>query len=136
MPKAPLASNNNGKPMSNTILHLVPAAYFQSLPASQSYLPESFAADGFIHCTREPEVMFDIANRFYKNLPGDVLVLVIDADQVTSKIKWELPADPDGAPTQPEAGRLFPHIYGPLNRDAIVAIRRANRSPDGTFLSI
>ena len=122
--------------MSNTILHLVPAAYFQSRPASQPYLPESFAADGFIHCTREPEVMLDIANRFYKDLPGDILVLVIDVDRVTPKIKWEPPADPDGPLTQPEDERLFPHIYGPLNREAIVAIRLANRSPDGTFLSV
>ncbi len=31
------------------------------------------------------------------------------------------------------APTLFPHIYGPLNRDAIIGLRRLLRNPDGTF---
>lgn len=32
------------------------------------------------------------------------------------------------------APTLFPHIYGPLNRDAIMGLRRLLRNPDGTFI--
>lgn len=32
--------------------------------------------------------------------------------------------------------RLFPHIYGPINFDAVVAELSVDRSENGTFLSI
>jgi hypothetical protein len=121
--------------MPTTILHLISAEDYQNLGAGQDYLPKTYVADGFIHCTKEPEVMLQIANRFYKSLPGTLFVLLIDADLVKSPIKWEAPAHPDGSPAQP-GERLFPHIYGPLNREAIVAVRTASRDSDGTFLSV
>ena len=129
--------------MSNNILHIVPAAYFNAQPPGLPYLPETYAADGFIHCTREPEIMLQIANRFYKDAAGEVLVLVIDAGRVTAPVKWEAPVHPDGTPAHPDgtpAGpgetRLFPHIYGPLNRDAIIGTRAARRDQNGNFISV
>ena len=82
--------------------------------------------------------MLKIANRFYKNLPGELLVLVIDADNVAAEVKWEAPAHPDGGDSRAaSAGEpSFPHIYGPLNRDAIVEIHPATRADGGTFLSV
>jgi uncharacterized protein (DUF952 family) len=120
--------------MPDYILHLVSAAHFNTLPNSQPYQPETFAADGFIHCTREPEVLLDIANRFFKNEPGEFLILVIDVARLTAKVKWEPPVHPGGGEAGPdEVARLFPHIYGPLNREAIVGIQVAARLTDGTF---
>lgn len=81
------------------IFHIIPADYFRAQPDSAPYLPAALGADGFIHCTQEPEVLLHIANNYYKNV-------------------------------------LFPHIYGPLNRDAIVEIRTAKRAGDGTFISV
>ncbi len=121
--------------MANNILHLVPADYFHGLPVSEPYLPKDFAAEGFIHCTKEPELLLKIANGFYKNLPGELLVLVIDADKVAAEVKWEAPAHPDGS-TASAGEPLFPHIYGSLNRDAIVEFHPATRADDGTFLSV
>ena len=123
--------------MSNSlILHIAAASCFHSLSDTEPYLPAEFAADGFIHCTKEPDVMLQIANRFYKDVMGDVLVLVIDADRVTSEVKWEPPVHPDGSLPPPTGARLFPHIYGPLNREAIVEIRTATRAADGAFFSV
>jgi glutathione S-transferase len=50
------------------------------------------------------------------------VVLYIDQDRVTSPIRYDDPAE------------VFPHIYGPLNRDAILAVKDIGRAPDGTFL--
>jgi len=115
--------------------HLVPAEYFHSLPALAPYQPREFEADGFIHCTREPEALLLVANALYRDAPGEFLVLLIDPARVAAEIKYEppLPPPPPGAPL---AGRLFPHIYGPLNRDAIVEIRAARRGPDGRFVAV
>jgi uncharacterized protein (DUF952 family) len=129
--------------MPNNILHLVPADSFRRLPEDAPYLPEDFARDGFIHpgllgragCTREPEVLLAIANTLFKETPGEMLVLVIDADRVHAPVKLEPPI-PAPDPSHPLAGHLFPHIYGPLDREAIVAVRPAQRGPDGTFLAV
>ena len=120
----------------NSILHLVRAEYFEALPESESYLSETFAADGFIHCTGDSATLLEVANHFYQIVPGHMLVLVIALDRLTAEVKWEAPVHPNGTPSQPEPSRLFPHIYGPVNRNAIVGIRAARRAPDGAFLSV
>lgn len=117
------------------ILHLIPAADYQALAPDEPVRPASLAAEGFIHCTTETVVLLDIANRFYTAAPGDFLVLVIDPERVTAPVRFEAPVPPP-APDDAIAGHLFPHIYGPLNRDAIVALRAARRRPDGSFIEL
>jgi uncharacterized protein (DUF952 family) len=117
------------------IHHLVPARFYHSQPASAPYLPAEFARDGFIHCTLEPEVLLQIANAIYRDAPGEFLVLIIDPARVTAPVKFEPPLPPP-PPDAPLARHLFPHIYGPLNREAIVEIRFARRAPDGMFLEV
>ena len=121
--------------MSEMILHLVPADYFRAQPKGQPYVPEGFAREGFIHCTREADVLLDIANALYRDAPGDFLTLVIDAERVTAPVKFE-PPTPLPSPDHPLAQHLFPHIYGPLNREAVVAIRPARRGEEGRFIEV
>jgi uncharacterized protein (DUF952 family) len=118
------------------IRHIVPADYFRARPESTPYLPSQFAADGFIHCTREPEVLLVVANQYYRDTPGDFLVLLIDPQRVRAEVRNEPPIHPHGGSVAANAAILFPHIYGPLNRDAIVEIHAARRAPDGTFLEV
>ena len=105
----------------NIIFHLVPAAYFDSLDPETDYAPRDLPQDGFIHCTEGAEEMARTANRYYKSNPGAHYYLYIDADRVRASVRYD------------DAARLYPHIYGTLNRDAIVAIRPAARDEDGTF---
>ena len=112
--------------MTRTIYHLTPTHYFESLNPAEAYLPADFDADGFIHCSADEDQMLEVANRFYKSEPGDFVLLVIDEDAVEAEVRHE-----DAAP-EPD-GNLYPHIYGPLNRDAIVEARPMQRKPDGTF---
>jgi uncharacterized protein (DUF952 family) len=98
-------------------------------------LPPAYADDGFIHCTQEPAVLLDVANRFYRGVPGDFLVLDIDPRRLTAELRFE-PGVPPAREGSPPAGVRFPHIYGPLNRDAIVAVRKTQRAADGSFIAI
>ena len=107
------------------IYHLTPAGYFNSLPTDQPYCPREFDRDGFIHCTKDEERMLLVANTVYRRVPGDFVLLVIDERKVTSPVKYEN-----------VGGILFPHIYGPLNREAIVRVVAMGRREDGTFLPI
>ncbi len=103
--------------------HLVPQAYFDSLDPRADYAPRDFAREGFIHCTDGAEEMARTANRFYQSNPEPHYYLYIDKARVRAPIRYD------------DAARLYPHIYGALNRDAIVAVRQARRQRDGTFLA-
>ena len=102
--------------------HFTPAEYFDSLDPREDYLPVHYIEDGFIHCTDGAENLVATGNRFYKNDPRDFYVLYLDKERIRSEVKYE---DPRG---------IYPHIYGPLNRDAIVDVKRARRAEDGSFL--
>ena len=100
------------------IYHLVPADYWRGLNSTAPYLPRDFESDGFIHCTRGLDLLLQVANTFYRHVPGEFLLLVIDKSRVSVEVKYE-----DG----------FPHIHGLLNRDVIVAVHTMPRHADGRF---
>ncbi len=102
--------------------HGVPEAYWHSLDAARPYIPPDFERDGFIHCTDGREAISATLTRYYKEEAGDWLVLSIDKNRIAAPVKYE------------DLAGIFPHIYGPLNRDAIVDVRPIGRAPDGTFL--
>ena len=102
--------------------HLVLQTYFDSLGQQVDYVPEPFVTDGFIHCTDGAEEMARTANRYYQLNPAPHYYLYIDKARVRAPIRYD--AEP----------RIYPHIYGALNRDAIVTVRLAKRNADGTFL--
>ncbi len=103
--------------------HLVPQKYFEACNPQTDYTPEPFTRDGFIHCTDGADEMARTANRYYKANREPHLYLYIDKSLVRAPLRY------DAAP------HIYPHIYGALNRDAIVAIHPARREPDGTFIA-
>lgn len=119
------------------IRHLVSAAEWLAWPTTEPFRPADFERDGFLHCTAEPEILLQIANAVFKDTPGEFLVLTIDPAKVTAPggVKFEAPV-PALPASHPLAQHLFPHIYGPLNQDAVIHLHPARRSQDGTFLSV
>lgn len=105
------------------IYHLAPVEDFYARPPELPYVSADFAREGFIHCTRGDEQLIVVANRYYRHDSQAYLVVIINENLVTAEIKYEPGAD----------GILYPHIYGPLNRNAIVSVLRMPRLPDGTF---
>jgi uncharacterized protein (DUF952 family) len=108
------------------IYHLAPAARWRDWPAGAAYLPAEYDADGFVHCTAGDELMLVVANRFYRAVSGDFVLLVIDPDRLTAPLRWERSTD--------GLTPLFPHIYGPIDRAAVVEERAVRRGVDGEFL--
>jgi uncharacterized protein (DUF952 family) len=105
-------------------LHLVPLEYWRACDASQPYVPETFGADGFIHCTDDAKELMAVGNRYYVADRRVYIALVIDKARVKAEVRYD---DPECA---------YPHIYGPLNRDAIVRVVPAPRDTDGRFLPL
>ena len=104
------------------IYHGTPKRYFQGLDPAAPYTPADYAKDGFIHTTEGREAVSIVLTNFYKSSPELWVILFIDRDRVRSPVRYDDPAE------------VFPHIYGPLNRDAIVAVHDIGRAADGTFL--
>ena len=73
----------------------------------------SLGSQGFIHCSKLDQVI-GVAN-FIAPYDEEMRLIEIDGERVLPEIRYE---NLDGGST------LFPHIYGPLNRDAIIAIHR------------
>lgn len=107
------------------VFHLVPAAYYRRQPPDQPYRPATFGEEGFIHCTGDVDTLLQVADAFFAGLEDELLVLEIDPTRLSAPLKYESaipPAQTDatGQPAfTPEPERLFPHIYGPLDRQAI-----------------
>ena len=108
------------------IYHLVPADYFRAQASDQPYKPQTFDNEGFIHCTAGADLLIEIANTYFDTLPDVLLVLEIDPKRLTAPLKYEPPIHPthqDPLPeehTPPDPTILFPHIYGLLNREAVI----------------
>ena len=115
-----------GQLTSGISFHLAPIAYFETFPLNLDYIPEPMAAgkESFIHCTNGLENLVDVGNRYYRDDAKPYLFLVIDLAKVRDPIKFEDPA------------RIYPHIYGSLNRDAIIDVVPITRDTDGAFLPV
>ena len=91
------------------IIHSAIKKEFEEEIKTGSYGRASINKCGYIHCS-DMDTYYLVAPNF-KDEYIDRLILVIDTDKVENEIKWE-----DGG------GLDFPHIYGLLNKDAIVAV--------------
>jgi uncharacterized protein (DUF952 family) len=113
------------------VLHLMPAPAWADWEAGGEYEPASLATEGFVHCTAGDELMIEVANRFYGE-DDDLVALALETERLTSEVRWEAPAHPDGS-VAAAGGPRFPHVYGPLDRRAVVGVRRLVRDGGGRF---
>lgn len=74
------------------------------------YRAASLETEGFIHCSFA-EQLDSVIGRYYANEPK-LIILAIETDRSMSRVVNE-PSTND---------EIYPHIYGPINRDAIVAV--------------
>ncbi|MGW1030275.1 DUF952 domain-containing protein [Streptomyces sp. NPDC002577] len=115
------------------IQHVVPLAEWNSAP-EQPYSPASLEEDGFVHCSPDEETTLAIVNAFYRSAPRPLLTLDLDEDRLTATTEWEAaaPAPPPGVAEDV----LFPHVFGPLNRDAVVRVREVQWDEGGRAIGL
>ena len=91
------------------IFVFVSAADWDEACRAGYYRSASLATEGFVHASPR-EQLVRVANKFYAQV-SDLRLLEIDTGKVAAEIRWE-----------PATGGLYPHIYGPLNVDAVVSV--------------
>jgi uncharacterized protein (DUF952 family) len=112
------------------IYHITSLASWKAAQTVGEYRTPSLESDGFIHFSRTHQVV-DVANAFYFGEQGLVL-LEVDTALLRADLRLELPGGlppPEGSPP----GERFPHLYGPLNLDAVVAVHDFPPRDDGMF---
>ena len=100
------------------VYHIVPRRAWEAAPPGP-YRADSLAAEGFIHCSNRDQVE-RVANLFYA-AADDLLVLALDAGQLGDALRDE----------DVGTGERFPHVYGPIDRGAIVEVLPLARGPGG-----
>ena len=81
------------------------------------YKPSSLASEGFIHCSTAAQLEA-VIGRYYSH-EERVVVLEIETENLMSRVLNEISTDHE----------IYPHIYGPINRDAIFRLKERRKSP-------
>lgn len=106
--------------MSN-IFHITTASAWHAAYAAGAYTAASLATEGFIHLSTREQVEAT-ANRLYRGQAG-LLLVAVDPSRLTAELRYE----------EGEPGEQFPHLYGPLNLDAVAGIYALLPEADGSF---
>jgi uncharacterized protein (DUF952 family) len=110
----------NGKPMT-LIYILCTKEHYEQAVLEGTYRPESLALEGFIHAS-PAEQLTRVANKYYREHLA-LCVMSIAVERIHSELRWETIAN----------GDVYPHIYGPLNMDAVQAVQTVTRQADGMY---
>lgn len=105
--------------LQSMIFHIADRSEWQAQP--DAYRHASLDTEGFIHCSTAQQVAW-VANSFFAGQSGLVL-LWIDCDRLQSPLRFD-PVEGVGS---------FPHIYGTINRDAIVQVTDFAPNAAGEF---
>ncbi len=92
--------------------------------AGALYSCDTLRSEGFIHCCTAHQIT-TVLNARFRGVQ-DLILLEVEPANVSSAIQYENLEGGD---------ELFPHIYGPLNRDAVVAVHPLNAERSGEFMS-
>jgi uncharacterized protein (DUF952 family) len=112
------------------IYHITSRTAWNTARQRGNYRADSLETEGFIHCSTDKQVV-PVAEKYYQG-QDSLILLVIEPERLTSDLKWEPPAEGTPPPGVPE-GSLFPHIYGPINLEAVVRVFDLQSHPDGKY---
>jgi uncharacterized protein (DUF952 family) len=117
-------------PAPDRIFHIATAADWRRTLGTGTYTTSTVGRtldeEGFIHASRRDQVQ-GVFDRYYTGLGEDLVLLTID------------PARLSGAEVRVEAvgDDTYPHVYGPINRAAVIDVVPLNRSGGAeTLLSL
>lgn len=113
------------------IFHITQRPRWKAAQEAGEYRVESLESEGFIHASTAAQVM-RTANKFYAG-QTDLVILMIETHKVGPEVKWEAPFHPGSSQPDTSSADQFPHIYGPLNADAVVSVIDFPLEADGTF---
>lgn len=104
------------------IYHIAKSQDWETAKKHKEYTADSLSSQGFIHCSKESQVVA-VANTIFKG-NKNLMLLEIEEDKVKPEIKYEKPLGENEA---------YPHIYGALNIDAVTKVIEFEPDADSFF---
>jgi uncharacterized protein (DUF952 family) len=105
------------------IVHICSNQSWQQACIAGQYSAPSLETEGFIHCSR-PDQILKVANHYYP-ARNDLVLLWIDPEILAAELRWE-PVEAD----------IFPHIYGPVNLEAVQSTTEFLPDSAGVFRNL
>ena len=105
------------------ILHIAKRSKWEAALDAGEYAADSLETAGYIHCST-PDQIISVANFLFRG-QADLVMLCINTDKAESEIRYENCED---------GSELFPHVYGPVNLDAVTRVCDFQPLSDGTFV--
>lgn len=93
------------------IYHITTKPEWEAAKVTGKYEAFSLKEEGYIHCSEQGQVA-EVLDRYFKG-KRDLIKLVIDTDKLTSPLIYDW---------SPSIEDTFPHIYGPINVEAVSEI--------------
>lgn len=99
------------------LFYIAPEHEVTEIFQNEKYFCPSLESEGFIHLCIQQQVEL-VRNKFFDNI-ADLKLVIIDASLLESEVVYEGAAANDSDDLKSE---FFPHLYGPLDRNAIVDV--------------
>ncbi|MGN6439951.1 MAG: DUF952 domain-containing protein [Agriterribacter sp.] len=93
------------------IYHITTSEEWNRAIQKGQYESSSLKEEGFIHCSEERQVA-DVLKRYFSG-KTNLVKLTIDTEKLTSQLIYDWSNAIEDT---------FPHVYGPINLDAVVAV--------------
>lgn len=93
------------------IFHIANKNVWEASKETGEYTGDTLQTEGFIHCSTREQI-YEVACYLFSK-KDNLVILEIDEHAVIPEIKYEDAGN----------GKLYPHIYGPLNIEAVKNIR-------------
>ena len=90
------------------IYHITTKLEWKAAQAKGKYEAFSLNEEGYIHCSEERQ-LDEVLERYFKG-KKDLIKLVIDTEKLSSPLIYDW---------SPSIEDTFPHVYGPINVEAV-----------------
>lgn len=108
-----------------TIFHVTHADAWHAAQLAGQYVASSLQTEGFIHFSTDRQLQRTLNYR-YRGRTG-LIVLIVDETRLVAPLQFDERIAPDDTLDH------FPHLYGPLNLDAVRDIFAVQPDDDGLF---
>ena len=102
------------------IYHLTQRAHWREQDRENHYRHPSLEREGFIHFSTKAQLA-GTARAYFRG-QRDLALIEIDPDRLVAELRWENTSGGES---------LFPHLFGPLNREAVIRVTSVQCTDQG-----
>jgi uncharacterized protein (DUF952 family) len=93
------------------IYHVTTRSWWEAAQQAGKLSSPRFEEEGYIHCSTAQQVP-GVLQRYFAN-QTDLVKLTLEKDKIQPPLVYELAGS---------LNEVFPHVHGPINLDAVVAV--------------